>query len=270
MKELHKARSLIQQTSDRATFVKILRALATAYVEEGDAKRAGFALLHAMAVGGTSNYLEGQALILIEAGRLQLLRGNPDDALPLLERGLDQGMTYLSESEQLRVSINLVQALRGARRFQNAMARLETINLPVAATRLRFLTELERARIACGLGDRDEVHAALKRAAELAPESQHSFERVELMEVKIELASAENGQALVEAMLSEAESILADPVEQQNVDPIALAVRARALAKLGRLDEADKAVEGLESHGFVDLANLARAEATWQRRIRNN
>ena len=69
LKELHKARSLIQQTSDRATFVKILRALATAYVEEGDAKRAGFALLHAMAVGGTSNYLEGQALILIEAGR---------------------------------------------------------------------------------------------------------------------------------------------------------------------------------------------------------
>lgn len=237
---LHEARRLIEAQPDRSYLPEILRQLGKVHGWRAEGREAALVLLHSVAEAAASNDVGAVALALIEAGRVQMEIGRPQDAVALFDRGLAYGGTMIAREEQQRAEINLVQVLVASGRIADASARLAgaATLLAGATSRLHFLAELERARIALASGDRSAARAALDRAAPLVPPNPETFERVELNHAEAELALAQHDAAGAEELLP---GIIARCSEDELAgrEVTARLMQAQALDDLKRTEEAD-------------------------------
>src|SRR5438132_1538714 len=141
----------------------------------------------------------------IAACRAALAANGPGEAVVLLPLALGLSGVDLPAREKVRATVNLVQALVASEEIEPARQALAAFArmLPHASRRVRFLAELEAARIARATGDRIEAMAALQRAEDLMPSEAQCFETAEFAHVKAEVALA-HGEA------EKAQQLLAD------------------------------------------------------------
>ena len=227
--------------SDRRERSDVFRTIALVQGWSGDGRESALALLRALAEAAVPNDRQALALAFAQAGRLSMEIRRPHDAPALFASAIEIGAKDFPERERRRASVNLLQALVAAGRFDDARKSLDEI-MPALATypaRLRLLTEIERVRLARVAGDFAEAHAALARAAALVPDHPEPFERIEVAEAEAELAVAENNPTRAIALLDDVVTRCAtdDLVGREVMGRL---LQARAFTALGRNEDAER------------------------------
>jgi hypothetical protein len=147
--DLHEARQLAEVSADRHDLWEILRAIAVVHTWHGEWGDAMLTMIDAVAEGAAAKDLTAIALVLIEAGRLQIEIGRPTRAKLLLARALSIAGADLGQGERERAEVQLLQALGAAMLPAEGRAHLASMErwLSDAAPRHKLLVEIEAARI---------------------------------------------------------------------------------------------------------------------------
>ena len=241
--DLNEAADIFARLNDNQHVAEAKREAAVAHGWRGEGREAGLALLRAVAESLALNDLNGAALALIEAGRLELEMGRPRAAAPLFERALAIDGAGLPTNQRRRTEINQAQALVASGLIDEAIRFLASIGpgLAGASLRLRFLSALEEARCASAQGRAPDADRSVEAARALVPDNSLSFEAAELAEVEAELALAAHDFVRAENLLGPVIARFAeDDLAGREVKTQIL--RARALDGLGRADEAELAL----------------------------
>jgi predicted protein tyrosine phosphatase len=214
------------------------RTVAMVHSWRGDGREAAFALLRAVAVATAADDQGAAGMALLDAGRLEMEIGRPAQAKLFFALGLQLAGDKLSARERARDMVSLLQSLVAAGRFDKVTSCLQALSplLPEATVRVRFLTELEMARVAIALGKHGDAAAALDRAEAMMHPSAESFEATELKHARAELALATGDYAHADTLLNEVIArCAADDLAGREV--VARLLQARALFGLERPDE---------------------------------
>ena len=112
----------LQNESDQRELTETIRTIATVYSWRGEGREAALALLQAVAVAALLPV--ELAIVLAEAGRLNLEIGRPHDAAVLFSKTLEMAGPDLPVRDRERTWVNLVQALVGAGRMEEARTQI--------------------------------------------------------------------------------------------------------------------------------------------------
>lgn len=257
--DLFEARNLLQHDPDRRELSEIIRTIAVIHSWHGEGREAALALLQAVAVGSSQ---PGElAVVLMEAGRLNMEIGRPSDAAVLFSRALEMTAPDLPKREYERTRVNLVQTLVAAGRIDEARTALESVlaTLEPEYRRLRLLLHIEAARIAIAQSNWPSAREALASAAESAEPDANSFSRIELAQAEAELALAEGEASKAEELLRGVIARYAGAADDLAPREIgARLLHARALDALQRTDESDRTLAAALRRAFArDLVGYA-------------
>jgi tetratricopeptide (TPR) repeat protein len=261
--DLLEARNILQHEPDQRELTEIIRTIAIVHSWRGEGREAALALLQAVAVA--SSQPADLAVVLMEAGRLNMEIGRPHDAASLFSHALEMATPDLPRRECERARVNLVQALVAAGRIEEAHTHLESVlpSLAPESRRLRLILHIEAMRIAIARSDWPMAHEALARAAEFVGPGANSFSRVELAHAEAELVLAEGDAAKAEKLLLGIIARYADAADDLAPREItARLLQARALDALHRPDEGDRtlaaALRRALARGLIGYADLVR------------
>jgi tetratricopeptide (TPR) repeat protein len=239
--ELQEARALQSDAPDTGELGEIDRAIALVHSWRGEARDAALSLLRALGSAVVTADPGAAGLALLDAGRLEMEVGRAAQAQFFFSLGLRIGGDALPRPERARSTVSLLQSVVAARDLNKVDACLRELAplLPGASARVRFLAELERARIAIASGKHDGADAALRRAEEIMRPDPESFERVELAHVRAELALDAGEHAAAEKLIAE---VIARYAAGQLAgrEVVARLLQAEALFGLARREEAER------------------------------
>jgi hypothetical protein len=254
----------LQNESDQRELTETIRTIATVYSWRGEGREAALALLQAVAVAALLPV--ELAIVLAEAGRLNLEIGRPHDAAVLFSKTLEMAGPDLPVRDRERTWVNLVQALVGAGRMEEARTRIAGVWSSHAPTlqRSRLVLHIEAMRIAIDASDFVGARDALARAAEFVKPDPASFSRVDFAHAEAELVLAEGDAAKAERLLLGVIARYADSGD--DLAPREVAARllhARALDALHRPEEGDRtlaaALRRALARGLSGYADLLRS-----------
>jgi tetratricopeptide (TPR) repeat protein len=261
--DLLEARRIVQTLGQPHELVEVTRMIALVHAWRGEGREAALALLQAVAAAGADT--TDLALVLAEAGRLEMEIGRPQDAVSLLARALDLSGAALPPSERERALVNIVQALVTAGRIDEAQARLDSL-VPLiseGSRRAQLLVCIESMRIALARSNLAAARNALCRAAKFVSPDPNAFSRVELAHAEAEVTIAEGDAAKADRLLREVIARYADSADDLAGREIsARLLHAQALDALQRPDEVDRtlaaALRRAQARGLLGYADTVR------------
>ncbi len=274
--DLLEARKIIGILGQAHEVVEVTRTIALVHAWRGEGREAALALLQAVAAAGADT--TDLALVLAEAGRLEMEIGRPEDALSLLSRALDLSGAALPPSERQRALLNIVQALVTAGRIDEAQIRLDSLVTLISedSRRPQLLVCIETMRIALARSNLVAARNALCRAAKFVSPEPNAFSRVELAHAEAELAIAEGDAAKADGLLREVIARYADSADDlAGREVSARLLHAQALEALHRNDDVDRtlaaALRRALARGLLGYADTVRrriaarggAEGAW-------
>jgi tetratricopeptide (TPR) repeat protein len=239
--DLQEARVLLADASELHEVGEIDRAIALIHSWRGDAREASLSLLRALGSAVVTADHGAAGLALLDAGRVEMEIGRAAQAEFFFSLGLRIGGDALPVRERARSTVSLLQSLVAARDLHKVDACLRELEplLAGGSARVRFLAELERARIAIASRAHAAADAALARAEEIMRPDPESFEAVELAHVRAEGALAAGEREAAEKLLVDVIArYAADELAGREV--VARLLHAEALFGLERREEAER------------------------------
>jgi tetratricopeptide (TPR) repeat protein len=239
--DLYEARHLLERDAHHSPMAEIDRTIALVHGWRADGREAALALLRSTAAALVAGDAAAAALALIEAGRLELEIGRPDEAGRFFSAALQIDRGEIPANERARASVNFLQALVAAGQFDRAAAHLEALEglLSTAPERLEFLVALESSRIATASGNPTIACDGLRRAEALVSGDEAAFERIEMAHVAAELALADGDAARADDLLRGVVRRYADD-DLAGREIAARLLHARVLDARERRDEAER------------------------------
>lgn len=218
------------------------------------------------------------ALARVDAyqGLLEVTRGRPADALPLLIRAADRLQAFDAVIEELHTRVGLVQAYLALLRPGDAMgqdARLGELGARVGDSRRRHYAEFARIRAMTSTGRLDDASAllhSLRSTAATRPDAlmERNFRDLPVLATQLAFARDEAAMALPEAVQA---------IERAGQDDAARAIAQlinwQMRVRLGQLDHAgriaraaDRQDPALEPAARIRLALLEAGQAALEGR----
>ena len=257
--QLEEALAVAERLGDHARVAQRLTHMATILRMQGRLDQAGAALDRAMMVHQRVDAPRGRASTLRCLGLLRLAEGNRAEA----RRLFDEALAVREQLQEGTAELLLVQRAR-------ALLAMEEGHLDEAERMARAIIdehvalgrqdeELEDrlllARILLRHGRVSEARRAMERAGSLARGSQDHERRLRTRLVAAEVDAAWHGGAGALAALD----AVAQAARESMLVELALEARLAHAALAGQQDAAEAAIRDAEAHGFVALANHARA-----------
>ncbi|HML91646.1 hypothetical protein [Methyloceanibacter sp.] len=245
IKELREARALAASLSppNYGELGNIARALSALYAARGEDRLAAGELIAALTFTSIGGCRDDVVKLIADVGHGELDARRFENGALLFDFLLTGNDTLkVPEHAAQSARIGLIQAL-------NALGRHDEIGHHVKEThatlkeehrRLRFLTQLEAARAAAGLGRHDEAEGALLVAENFLPEDGTAPEHAAFVEAVTELQEVRAGESAIESL----EHLIEQYTEQKQPERIVVACRALASAQRKR-GAAAKSLEAL-------------------------
>lgn len=235
IKELREARALAASLSppNYGELGNIARALSALYAARGEDRLAAGELIAAWTFTSIGGSRDDVVKLIADVGHGELDARRFENGALLFDFLLKGNDTLkVPEHAAQSARIGLIQAL-------NALGRHDEIRHHVKEThatlkeehrRLRFLTQLEAARAAAGLGRHDEAEGALLVAENFLPEDGTAPEHAAFVEAVTEFQEVRAGESAIESL----EHLAAQYTEQNQPERIVVACRALASAQRKR------------------------------------